>query len=873
MIHFRLQPIGVVFILVWLCLLSSSCQKNIEMGDANSFRFTVNEEEVNLQKWDSSLWPSWQNENTVEIESFGDPVELTIWFSSPISVLSGNGSSTENVFFIHTESGEKQTVTIETDGQADAIRIEQDGQSYAYVATDAGFQEIVQNSNPNELIYLCADLEINQLTVTTSCTLFLTHNLSVKFFLLESQDIGSFSIYCLENGKADIADFYAEAPMLDLIIPSSMETVLENPFYFCHVASVNGQESNDSIRVKSSEQLINLLDEQKYPKLYAGDSIVFSPEVIIPKGIEITLPVTLTFEEGVTVDEPIQMSFTDTASIELTSNTPNIIPVLYDAPNADLIWENCPFSLKELASIFHLSTVNSHPLDGYQLGGAGSSKIESLSMQIENNELLSEDIYWVLEGDLLTAQISCVVLTSTLRSASLTVVGQNIQSVEFDGANGCENVDLLDSLGCYCLLTDFEGKTYRLQVVTEYIPTQLPILSISTENGDSITSKEEYIAASFSIYNENCTYGDFSSLESISVSISGRGNSTWKWDKKPYKLKFDTKISILGLPATKKWVLLANYADKSLIRNYIALDAAKILSGLDYTTSQYPVDLFINGVYQGVYSFGEKIGVSQEQLDLVDNGTDLDTGYLLEVGGTTSEDTWGKTCFQTELMKYVKIKYPDKNTLTEEQVAYIKSYVEKADAAIIAGTDYEDYIDLNSLIDWFILHELSYNLDSSFRRSCFLHKDAGGKLVMGPLWDFDLSFGNFSRTPVNAAGWACLNTTDDYIWTNWMTYLLRDEKFIQKLSARWDEVKYDLLDKLNSEIDEMSAVVSPSAACNFKVWDILSQKIGYQPSYMTRYNSYEKQIQYLKDFIQKRWIWMNENMVVVTDPISTSSGD
>lgn len=273
------------------------------------------------------------------------------------------------------------------------------------------------------------------------------------------------------------------------------------------------------------------------------------------------------------------------------------------------------------------------------------------------------------------------------------------------------------------------------------------------------------------------------------------------------------------------------------------------------------MDLFINGEYVGVYSIGEQIEVKEGRVEIEAGGDSANTGYLLEVGGTDADDVYGKTAFETELLRFVRIKSPDESLLADRKyAAFIKDYVKKADAAVKAGEGYENYIDTDSLIDWFILHELSYNLDSSFRRSCFLVKDAGGKLQMGPPWDFDLAFGNFFRDTWENQGWACLYEKDNYVGDNWMTYLLRNPSFLEKLRERWNEVGPALTEHLLEEIDRYAALIAPSAACNFKVWDILDKRAGYQPWGMVEYNTYELQVEFLKNYITKRSAWITSEL-------------
>lgn len=202
-------------------------------------------------------------------------------------------------------------------------------------------------------------------------------------------------------------------------------------------------------------------------------------------------------------------------------------------------------------------------------------------------------------------------------------------------------------------------------------------------------------------------------------------------------------------------MLLANQADKSLVRNCVASVMGRFLD-FGFTPTIRPVDVYLNGEYIGVYNISEQIEVKKGRVELKQNDGD-DAGFLIEIGGKdddTPEDAW----FSGTLSRNVVVKSPDEDEITPEQFAYIASFVKKADAAVKTRGNYEDYIDVDALIDWLILHELTCNLDSCFRRSCYMTKEPGGKLTMGPIWDFDLAFGNFVMDAGNYERWFSCDT-------------------------------------------------------------------------------------------------------------------
>lgn len=388
----------------------------------------------------------------------------------------------------------------------------------------------------------------------------------------------------------------------------------------------------------------------------------------------------------------------------------------------------------------------------------------------------------------------------------------------------------------------------------------LPVISIVTENHQPIVEKDEKIAGQFSLNYKGVN--GYANVESAAMTIKGRGHSTWKLDKKPYKIKFDEKTSLFGLTAAKEWVLLANHADKSLIRNKLAFDVGNVLDNVLFTPHAYNVDVYVNGDYMGVYTLVEQVEVKDGRIEGEVDGAEVDTDYLLELGGEKEETSFGSNVFHSLLYVYIEVKNPDTDVLTKEQYDYVKSYVKEADRAVINLDGYEEYIDIPSLIDWFILNELSYNIDGTFRRSDYLLKQKGGKLYMATYWDYDYAFGNFWRDSQAFDEWICLgneNTVkDEYIKANWITYLLEDPNFTTQLKSRWEGVKDRVYQAAMGAIDDAEKYVAPSAEKNFERWEgILGKKIQYENSNCAVIGTYEGQLDYLRDFVEKRYQWMD----------------
>lgn len=411
-------------------------------------------------------------------------------------------------------------------------------------------------------------------------------------------------------------------------------------------------------------------------------------------------------------------------------------------------------------------------------------------------------------------------------------------------------------------LTDENGEISEYYLDIKRKCKNLPVISVHTDGGKAIDSKETYVQGVFEI---DCSgsekYGDFS-FNGKSVGIKGRGNASWyNTDKKSYRLKFDEKVSILGLDADKDWVLVSNYFDKSLVRNAVAHALAGQMEHLEYTPAHIPVDLFINGEYRGVYTIADKIEVSEEKIDIETSSEVEDPGFLIEIGWDyDAENIYGKDYFDVSIIKRLYVKEPEITEKYNSRMLEIIDYVKAADNAIASGKGYEQYIDVDSMVDWFIIAELTNNTEMAFYRSCYFYKPAGGKIKMGPVWDFDMAFGNFSGDITNYDGWATAEADFVYVNDTWTTYLIKDKAFMEKVKVRWNEKKEILLATADSVLTELYAQINASAEENFIKWDILNKKVGEGSVDYIVYDTYEKQVQYVRDFINKRAKWMTDEL-------------
>ena len=380
--------------------------------------------------------------------------------------------------------------------------------------------------------------------------------------------------------------------------------------------------------------------------------------------------------------------------------------------------------------------------------------------------------------------------------------------------------------------------------------TGLPILYVNT-SGVAIDSKEDYVEGVSSIVG-GTNYPSFQDLE---MKIKGRGNSTWWqggiWGKKPYQIKFGDKTEVLNMPKDKKWVLLAELSDKSLIRNKIAREIANI-SRFDYVPQAEYSEVFINEQHVGAYLIGQKVEESKNRVNIGD------TGYLIEIdtdanGRIETDDVYFRSSQWSSRYEdgVFNIKEPSLDYDSEE-FNLIKDHVNDFEEALFGNNfkdpdlGYRSFIDLPSFIDWFLVNEISKNQDARSYSSIYFNYIPGEKIKMGPVWDFDLAFGNVDYS--NAE-----NPEGFWIKENlWFKRMFEDPYFSDLVNTRFNYYENNLSSIL-SKVDEFENYLSKSQKKNFEIWDILSKDVWPIP---VKYDTHREYVEYLKNWIDTRMLWL-----------------
>ena len=410
--------------------------------------------------------------------------------------------------------------------------------------------------------------------------------------------------------------------------------------------------------------------------------------------------------------------------------------------------------------------------------------------------------------------------------------------------------------------------------------SNLPIVLINT-NGYEILDETRITSDMDVIYNSKGinTLLDLSNNYNGKISIELRGSSSQElFPKKSYSLETQTidgknnNVSLLGLPEENDWILYGAYSDKTLLRNNLTYFLSRQMG--HYAPRSKYCELFLNNEYQGIYMLTEKIKRDKNRVNIKKiNDEDLTGGYIIKIDKLTDSPPNASWCsnftnFNNHPICF-QYHYPKADEITIDQKIYIENYINEIHLLINeleqnqTNIDAIENINFNSFIDYLIISELSKNVDA-YRLSTFLYKDSdenNGKLNMGPVWDYNLSFGNVDfcqSSKIN--GWvleeetACRGSIPSFWYS-----LLKNDSFTKKLTSRWSELRESILsfDNIFNHIDSVGQHLNYAQLRNFELWDILDSYVW--PNYQLGV-TYQDELGFLKYWIYNRVIWIDNNI-------------
>ena len=380
-------------------------------------------------------------------------------------------------------------------------------------------------------------------------------------------------------------------------------------------------------------------------------------------------------------------------------------------------------------------------------------------------------------------------------------------------------------------------------------PYYAPKLKLYVEDGGVIDSKDEYKNVTIELVD------GYEIVMSAEGRVKGRGNATWGYDKKPYKIKFDEKQGFFGLTANKDWVLLAEYCDKSLMRTAYMCELAQTV-GLPYPIHYHHVQLYLNGQYHGMYVLTDQVEKKKGRVDIEDDG------FLFEHDNYFWDEPLN---FRTERREYwYTFKYPDPEdgeiTEGDDNFLFITNFMNDFEAALYGDdfknptTGYRKYIDVQTFAKWFLVQELVANLEPNMYYVLPSRKD---KLQVAPVWDAEWSLGLAYRED-EYAGWAGLPAQPDRyqaIWSKWKYFgrLFEDPYFVDVVRNEWETLK-PMIPTFQDKMAYVAEGISKDQVRNFEKWGTLWWHVSVG---LVRFDTWEEEVSYVSEFFKDRVVWLD----------------
>lgn len=391
---------------------------------------------------------------------------------------------------------------------------------------------------------------------------------------------------------------------------------------------------------------------------------------------------------------------------------------------------------------------------------------------------------------------------------------------------------------CACLNEPAESSPAYLPMDdSEYPYADLPRIVIETEDFAGIRDRETEFPSHLQVYGKDAPESGVYEL-----TVRGRGNSSFKMPKYGMKLEFKDKVSLFGMPKNRDWALIANFGDKSHLRNYMAMRLSEWL-GMPYTPRCTFVEVYLNRKYMGLYLLSETVKVAKRRVNIEEN----DTTFLFE---KESDKKIDPPFIRSSLGYAFHVKSP-KNP-SEKSLELLRNHLDDferrmrwfslADTGAIA-----EWIDMESFVPYYWVQEFSKNEDAYFARSIFMTWQKGGKIGFGPVWDFDISFGNESYE-INRG------YEDWHIRKyRWFSYFFKDESIRYQVSRYW----FDHRETFRALIDSVplyEGIIAKAVENEYRRWPIMSNTENW--ALKEPYEDYDEAIDVMVEWMKNRFDWI-----------------
>ena len=478
------------------------------------------------------------------------------------------------------------------------------------------------------------------------------------------------------------------------------------------------------------------------------------------------------------------------------------------------------------------------------------SQPEFLSFCFEksSNYVLSEDIvFGSLESSILEYAIKSPINISALNASFTVPKGCTVTVNGIEQTSGLTPNDFSSPVEYTVTNQNGESKVYTVSLYIDYKNlTGLPIMFINTNGQKPIVDKENWIAGNYSIMAADGEY----ILDGDELEIRGRGNTTWQNPKKPYALKLGKKTELFGMPKHKRWVLLAAYNDKSMLRTDLAFHLAQEYSNMRWKQGGQLIELVLNGQFLGNYYLCEHIKVDENRVP---------DGYVIEIDYRAKEAN-GDIFFKSKLsqLNFV-LKDPDVDKGSEEYL-YVQDYINNCEQDLkeLNAEKYMEYLHLESMVDWYLNSELTKNPDAAFFLSVYMNISEDGNLYMGPLWDYDLSFGNqvYDDGDGSDNGYVGFTIRNGDRSKIWLAAMFKNPEFVAMLKNKMRVIAENEA-QIMAYIDNRHQELKKSAIYNDLRWNLMCPR-GTSEANISK--AYDEQIKYVKDWLHGRIGWLSKNI-------------
>ena len=464
---------------------------------------------------------------------------------------------------------------------------------------------------------------------------------------------------------------------------------------------------------------------------------------------------------------------------------------------------------------------------------------------------------------------------------ALLVEGENVLAISVHNRFGSESSDMTANFFLTVGINN-DANNYRFPpewfITPSFFESTLPVIKINTTI--AVNSILPTIGNMEIVQNRmgKNSFFDPANEYKGKIKIKHRGESSLSFLKKSFSIETlddwerDLDVSFLNFPEEEDWILNGPYSDKTLMRNVLIMDLARKMG--QYASRTQYVDLFVNGDYRGIYVLMEKIKRDKDRVDISKlkdsdlTGDELTGGYIFKID-KGPPDWISKYDFLANPGKLIyQLVYPDIEDVAPEQFKYIRSYVDSFENAmadenlVYGGKSFEDYIDLNSFAEAHILNEIGRNIDA-YRFSSYFYKrkdSKGGKIVAGPIWDFNLAFRNADYCEAEATEGLIFRGPCAGGLPFWWDVLLKNETFQSITRCRWEALRETSFhnDAILGFIDEQATLLRPSIDPNFDRWEVLGNYLWPNPLPIA--NTYTEEISLLKEWLIARLAWLDDNI-------------